>query len=78
MALGEYRGPSSAGALMRYVGARCEAEERAEAYRVYMSECMRALVGGSEGYYAATHPAPDFDAEKVVDEVIERARLEVK
>lgn len=64
-------------ALMRYVRARCGSEERAEAYRVYMSECMRAFIGGAEGYYAITHPAPDFDADEVAEDVIRRAGLEV-
>lgn len=49
-----------------------------EAYRCYVTDALRAYLGMNLRYYDAIHPAPDFDAEQVVEDVIARAGLEVR
>lgn len=51
-----------------------------EAYRVYVCEQLRLHGEGkylSKSYYDLLHPKDDFDAEKVIGTVIEKAGLEV-
>lgn len=62
---------------MRYISACCDVHEATEAYRVYMSECMRLIAGVKVGYYELMHPRPDFDVGTVIEDVIARSGLEV-
>lgn len=80
MALGDYRGPLSAKALMRYIDARMKLAERDEICRIHATEHLRVLVGSNVSYAELVgfdEGVYDFDAEQVVDDVISRAGLEV-
>ena len=48
-----------------------------EAYRNYVSDSLKAYLGIDLRYHDIVHPAPDFSAEEIVDDVIARAGLEV-
>lgn len=72
MALGEYRGPLSVRACIKYVTAYMDKLDREEIYKVYVSEHLRAIVGSGISYYETAYSSEpeDFDAEKVIDEVL--------
>ena len=63
---------------MRYADARMSEWERAEIYRVYVSEHLRATVGSDLRYcdLVAGGDGTDFDAGQVVDDVVSRMGLE--
>lgn len=61
---------------MRYVGARAREHRDRERFRVLVTEHLRILLG-TEARYAAPPKARDFDAQSVIDDVIDRAGLEV-
>ena len=72
MALGEYRGPESVRAFMRYALARLEADDVESVYRVYVATHLQLALGTTVGYYELVTgggAARDFDAEKVVDDI---------
>lgn len=49
-----------------------------DAYRYYVTDMLRSYMGAKTRYYDIIHPVDDFDAEEVVDDIIERAGLGVK
>ena len=53
-------------------------EREREAYRNYVADCLKATAGAKVRLFDIVHPAPEIDAEAVVDEVISRAGLEVR
>lgn len=71
-ALGEYRGPLSVRAFVRYAGARRIAYEREEIYRVITTRYISLLVGSETDYYSVLYDdeTQDFDPEQVVDDTI--------
>ena len=79
-ALGEYRGPSRAGAFIRYAARIHEEARERRTFHWYVAESLR-LQG--EGKYVATpwgdllDRRPDEDAEDIVARVVEDAGLEV-
>lgn len=77
--MGEYRGPESASAFLRYAREKHTAERRREVYRDFVTEHLRALVGSNLHYRELTSKSTrkDFDAGKVVDDVIAKMGLEV-
>lgn len=74
MALGDYRGPKSAKAFMRYAEVRMDQHDEGAFFRVYVAEHLRALVGSPVGYFETVmgKPAQDFDPDEVVDDVLAR------
>jgi hypothetical protein len=78
MALGDYRGPDSARAFMRYAMARFAAADRTEIYRAYIAKHLQLLAGTNVSYieFANGTFATDFDADEVVDDVLARMGLE--
>ena len=76
-ALGDYRGPKSARAFMRYATAREDAADREDSYRLYVTDCLRLAVGANVSYREIVNSPDDFDAAKVVESVVSKAGLEV-
>lgn len=68
-ALGDYRGPFDGRWFARYALELARQRERREVYRIYITESIRALVGGDAHYHelAGIYRQPDFDAEDVAD-----------
>lgn len=73
-ALGDYRGPLSVRAFMRYADSRLASYEHEEIYRVYMSRYLCLLVGAERDYFSTVYEddVKDFDPEEVVDSTISK------
>lgn len=84
LALGTYRGPMRPLPFVRYAGEILKAKNETELYRAYVTESLRLKGEGmyiTNRYIDWIHPelesAADYDADQVVDSVIERAGLKV-
>ena len=65
---------------MKHVLALYEEERAEEAYRVYVTDSLKLSGEGkyiSERFHDLMHPPEEIDAEAIIDDVIERAGLEV-
>lgn len=80
LALGDYRGPASAKCFIGYASAIATDREAALSYRSYVSDCLRAVIGADRRWVdviQARGRTREIDAESVINDVIERAGLEV-
>lgn len=87
LAVGDYRGPRTVIAFMRYVVARFNRERKDTAYRIYVTDCLRSIgasaadvskMSGGEGRYIATRFAdllyPKPEETRTGAEIIENLR----
>ena len=54
---------------MRYVKAKCNEADRAETYRIYVTDVLKILSGVNERYYDFVKPAPEET--RSADEIIQ-------
>lgn len=77
MALGEYRGPSSFTAFVRYASARLYKEVITRSYRYYVTESLRLMpqmmyMSRSWMDVISKPREEERDAEEIVDDIISR------
>lgn len=82
LAIGEYRGPRTATAFLRYAEARVLMRTREELFRSYLCDSVMYLAQGKHmtvRYSEAAHPAPvdDRTGDEIAADVIARLGLEV-
>lgn len=80
MALGEYRGPRRAHAFRKYAEQVATERMRRHEWQCYMADAWWYNAQGQYNtvrYRDMVEPREDFDAQGVIDSVIERAGLEV-
>lgn len=72
--LGEYRGPSHCHALVRFMVARSNERAERSAFRSYVCDSLQYAPQGKyivRRYADAIRPRHDFDANEVVDRIVE-------
>lgn len=65
------------GAVTRYVRERQLAAERELAFRVYVTDALRAYMGIDQRYYDRIYERPEIDVDAVIDRVARGSGLEV-
>ncbi len=58
---------------MRYVAARCKEYDRDEAYRIYVTDGLKHLVGADRRYYDMVHePVETRSAEEIKNDIFNK------
>lgn len=81
LALGEYRGPRNISAFAAYCRARLFDRQRDEAFRIYVTDSIRALAKGSyiqTRYCDLFVEHEEIDVESTIKHVSDSLGLEVK
>ena len=63
---------------MRYVSARLEQNLREDAYRIYVTDALKALGGFDTRYFDLIEMKPTIEETRTPEEIIERIRSKLK
>lgn len=74
--MGEYVGAKRLDVFIYYAMARFEKEAAEKVYRVYITDHLKALCGSNgKRWIDWIEPPPDFDADEIAADIINRAGL---
>lgn len=73
--MGEYVGVKRLDVFIFYASARYREKHEEKTYRIYLTDCARAMAGAQERWIDIITPRQTFDADKIAEDIIERAGL---
>ena len=79
LCVGEYRGPGTVNAFVAYCAARLDREMKEKAYRVYVTDSLKAIIGANSRYmdWVSLKPVDNRTGAEIAAEVIKKAGLKV-
>ena len=73
--MGEYVGVKRLDVFIFYMAERYKARTKEETYRIYVTDCLRALTKAKKRWIEYITPPKSFNADQVANDIIERAGL---